>query len=315
MNRDHLLLENTTLSITVRPSEGGRVASLRSLQNDLEFLTQRHRIVRPRLPQMDASFRDGPCAGIEECLPTVGISGAETPGGPAPDHGDFWQLAWEVERDSATEARLHAEGFSRTLHFAKHLILEDKALRIRYSVQNTGCEPQSFLYACHPLFSVGEGDRIMLPDEVRSLRLDYSRGNRLGERGDTVMWPQTPQNLKLDVVRSSDAATAEMFYTKSLRQGRCALYRTKQRQALLLSFDVARLPFLGIWLCYGGWPGGDGAQQYAVALEPTTSPDNTLIEAHRHGSAIQLQAGATYLWEIRFEVTKPGIAFEDLRDS
>jgi galactose mutarotase-like enzyme len=303
MNRDDLLLQNANLSATVRPREGGRVSSLRSLQTDLEFLTQPQWNVSSKPPRMDASFRDGPCAGIEECLPTVGASGAETQGGPAPDHGDFWQLVWEVDRASATEARLHADGFSRTLRFTKQLVLEDSALRVRYTVQNTGDEPQSFLYACHPLLSVEEGDRVVLPDEIRSLRLDYSHAGRLGERGDIVAWPQARPNLELDVVRSGDAGTAEMFYTASLRDGRCALYRSAHRQALLLSFDTAKLPFLGIWLCYGGWPGGDGAQQYAVALEPTSSPCNTLIEAQRQGSAVLLQPEARREWEICFEVT------------
>ena len=306
MNRDHLLLQNANLSVTVRPREGGRVSSLRSLQTDLEFLTQPQWKVSPKPPRMDASFRDGPCSGIEECLPTVGISGAETEGGPAPDHGDFWQVVWEVDRASATEARLHADGFSRTLRFAKQLVLEDSALRIHYAVQNTGDEPQSFLYACHPLLSVEEGDRIVLPDEIRSLRLDYSYAGRLGRRGDIVAWPQVGPDLELDVVRSGDAGTAEMFYTAGLREGHCALYRCAHRQALLLSFDTAQLPFLGIWLCYGGWPGGDGAQQYAVALEPTSSPCNTLIEAQQQDSAVLLQPAATYKWQIRFELTSPG---------
>ena len=313
MNGDHLLLQNANLSVTVRPREGGRVSSLRSLQTDLEFLTQPQWKVSSEAPRMDASFRDGPCSGIEECLPTVGISGAETQGGPAPDHGDFWQVIWEVDRASATDARLHAEGFSRTLRFTKQLVLEDRALRIRYNVQNTGDEPQTFLYACHPLLSVEEGDRIVLPDEIRPLRLDYSHASRLGERGDIVTWPQARPGLELDVVRSADEGSAEMFYTESLRDGSCALYRCAHRQALLLSFDTAQLPFLGIWLCYGGWPGGDGAQQYAVALEPTSSPCNTLIEAQRQGSAVSLQPEATCEWEIRFEVTRPGISIQDLR--
>jgi galactose mutarotase-like enzyme len=199
------------------------------------------------------------------------------------------------------------------LRFTKHLALRGNALHIRYNVQNTGAEPQSFLYACHPLLSVEEGDRVVLPNEIRSMRLDYSRESRLGVRGHMVTWPEAPPNPELDVVRSSDAGTAEMFYTESLHDGRCALYRSAQQQALLLSFDTTMLPSLGVWLCYGGWPGGDGAQQYAVALEPTTSPYNTLIEAQRHGSAILLRPGAAYAWEICFEVTRPGIEFEELR--
>lgn len=315
MNRDPLLLQNANLSVTVRPCEGGRVSSLRSLHTDLEFLTQPRRSwsLGAEPPRMDASFRNGPCAGIEECLPTVGISGAKTQGGPAPDHGDFWQLAWEVDWASATEARLHADGFSRTLRFTKQLVLEESALRIRYNVKNTGDEPQSFLYACHPLLSVEEGDRVVLPSEIQSLHLDYSRNNRLGKCNRIVRWPQAGRNLDLDIVESRDAGTAEMFYTEKLPDGRCALYRRAHRQAMLLTFNTARLPFLGVWLCYGGWPGGDGAQHYAVALEPTSSSCSTLIEAQRQGSAILLQPEATCEWDIRFEVTRPGISIQDLR--
>jgi galactose mutarotase-like enzyme len=305
MTQDPLHLQNAGLSVTVLSSEGGRVASLRSLRSGVELLTQSHRMGGTAQAGMNARFQDGPCAGIEECLPTVGVSGPETHGGPVPDHGDFWQLAWSVDKAGKEQARLHAQGFSRTLRFAKHLVLQGETLRIRYGVENTGNIPQSFLYACHPLFAIDPGDRILLPPEVDSLFLDYSRNDRLGPRGTTIAWPNSPAEPHLDVAKARDAGTAEMLYTTRLREGRCAIYRATHRQVLLVSFDTSVLPFLGIWLCYGGWPGGAGVQQYAVALEPTTSPHNTLANAQRERGAVLLEPGAISSWEIRFQLEEP----------
>jgi galactose mutarotase-like enzyme len=305
MTQDPLHLQNASLSVTVLPSEGGRVASLRSLHSGVEFLTQSHRMDRTVQAGMNARFQDGPCAGIEECLPTVGVSGPETRGGPAPDHGDFWQLAWSVDEAGEEQARLHAQGFSRTLRFTKHLTLQGETLRIRYDVENTGNIPQSFLYACHPLFAVDPGDQILLPPDVRSLALDYSRDGRLGVRGEMIAWPNSPAEPYLNFAKPRDAGTAEMLYTTRLREGRCGIYRSVHCQMLLITFDTSMLPFLGVWLCYGGWPGGMGMQQYAVALEPTTSPHNTLANAQRDGGAIPLDPGAVSSWEICFQIGEP----------
>jgi galactose mutarotase-like enzyme len=304
MTEKSLRLQNEQLAVAVVPSEGGRVASLRSLSSGVEFLAQSHRVGGLLETGIDANFQDGPCAGIEECLPTVGATDSETEGGPTPDHGDFWQLAWTVDAADAESIQLHADGFSRTLRFSKELTLHSDTLRIRYGVENVGDAPQSFLYACHPLFAIDAGDQIHLPSEVRVLRLDYSRESHLGPRGTVVPWPHSPIEPHLNVAKSRDAGTAEMLYSGRLNEGRCGVYRARSCQTLHISFDTAVLPYLGVWLCYGGWPGGPGAQQYAVALEPTTSPHNTLAEAQRDGSAILLEPGATSSWEISFRISE-----------
>lgn len=296
-------LTNSQLSVEIIPAEGGRVSSLRSLRSDLEFLTQSRRSGRFSQAGLDTRFQDGYGAGIEECLPTVGPSGPETESGPAPDHGDFWQLPWEVLSTSGTEINMSAAGFSRTLRFSKRLTLEDEALRVAYTVENIGPAPQSFLYACHPLFAVSAGDRVLLPGELCELRLDYSKGDRLGTSGSIVSWPVTQAGIRLDVADGPEAGTAEMFYSPRLNEAVCGIYREATGQTLEVSFDSGRLPYLGLWLCYGGWPSdGEEPLQYAVALEPTTSPCNTLAKAQQTNSAISLKAGEKYRWEIMFGV-------------
>ena len=90
----HLLLENGALQAILLPAESGRVHSLRSLRSGVEFLMQPRHQRTLSSPGMNAEFREGSCAGIEECLPTLDRSGTDTLGGPVPDHGDFWQVEW-----------------------------------------------------------------------------------------------------------------------------------------------------------------------------------------------------------------------------
>ncbi|MGC2298426.1 MAG: aldose epimerase [Acidobacteriaceae bacterium] len=299
-------LENDRLTLKLIPIEGGRIASLRSRLTGLEFLTQSTRTGPLPQPSLDALFQQGPSAGIEECLPTVGPGTAQ--GGFVPDHGDFWQIPWKVLACTDGHLCVSADGFSRSLRFTKDLVLHDSTLLVRYRVENIGASPQSFLYACHPLFAVCGGDRILLPREVRELMLNYSRNGRIGARGSIVPWPVTASGIRLDVTEGPLAGTAEMFYTARLHEGLCGVWRRATGEVLEVSFDTARLPYLGLWICYGGWPDqGDGPRQYAVALEPTTSACNTLAEAQQNGSAVELGIGHIAEWQIRFEIKAAGL--------
>lgn len=94
-----------------------------------------------------------------------------------------------------------------------------------------------------------------------------------------------------------------MFYSPRLNEAVCGICREASGQVLEVSFDSKRLPYLGLWLCYGGWPSsGEEPLQYAVALEPTTSPCNNLANAQRTNTATSLKAGERYDWEILFTV-------------
>jgi galactose mutarotase-like enzyme len=307
----HLHLQNALLRAVIAPAEGGRVVSLVSLRSGLEFLLQSHHPLAMLSPSRDASFGDGACAGIEECLPTV--SKCEVNGEAIPDHGDFWQMAWRVLPPPHPNAIcLTADGFSRPLRFTKTFALHDACLRIDYEIENIGPTPTSFLYATHPLLAVDAGDSILLPEEVTALTLHSSKDDRLGVSGDSIPWPHpitvAPQHPGR--ILPITAATADMFYTGKLRHGWCGLYRAQSRQGLALHFDTAALPYLGLWICCGGWP-ESGPKQYAFAPEPTTAPCGSLQQAFNRGVSAPLLPGRALRFTIQFRVATTAMPIDE----
>jgi galactose mutarotase-like enzyme len=301
------------IAVTVVSWEGGRIASLRSLQSGLEFLTQA-RPGRPVIePGLEASFQRGPCAGVEECLPTVGPC-ADCTGGPAPDHGDFWQIPWQVDSLVGRRLEMHAIGFSRPLRLERVIEINDASLLLSYRVVNVGPKCLSFLYAWHPLFAVEAGDRVVLPPEVSDVTLSYSRDEAFGREERDLLWPvlQNNNDLRdLSVAMAPNQETAEMIYTRRLHVGRCGLFRQNQGQGVIVSFDPSRLPYLGIWLCFGGWPvSGLEPKQVAIALEPTTAPCNTLSDCERAGLAVSLAPECSFTWDLQVDLTSPGLTYQ-----
>ena len=224
---------------------------------------------------------------------------------------------WHVEEAQGEAAlRASARGFSRPLQYTKEISVQDRSVCVRHNLENGGGTSTSFLYACHPLLAVETGDIVVLPDEVRTLALNYSRNSRLGNTGDVITWPRHMGHEVIDLssVLPSSSAVAEMLYTGRLREGWCGLYRSSAHQGIVLRFDTARLPYLGIWLCYGGWPErGEEPLQYAVALEPTTAPYGTLLDAQKKNEAKELEPGEAFDWTIIFQISDRRVSLESFR--
>jgi galactose mutarotase-like enzyme len=305
---NRIVLENGALQVVLLPGDGGRIESLRG--GGMEFLlqpagtTDSHESYEGQTGSV--RFQDGACSGMDECLPTVAMSSAGVSGPAVPDHGDFWSIPWTVlEPISSCSVTLAADGTSRPLRFTKRLDVQPTFLRIDYAIQNLSSHPVEYLYACHPLFAIDSGDRIVLPKEVQSLRVESSCRQRLGVQGDVVSWPiasGTGGAIDLSEALHASADTADMLYAGPLSTGRCGLYRSAMSRGIILCFDPSHLRYLGLWLCYGGWPDNFEHRQVAVALEPTTAPRGSLEDAVRDGLAPLLAPHETHTWSIEFHI-------------
>jgi galactose mutarotase-like enzyme len=290
------VLENADIRAEVMPALGGKFISLRSKRTSTEWLLQ------PLRPYAEArstgGFEEWDGGGFDECLPTVAAT--ET----AADHGEVWRHAWRKE-PAAESMLLRTTALGGGVAFERGARLDGASLVLDYAVRNRGDVSQNLLYCAHPLLRVEQGDRILLPAEVREMKIEDSLGARLGQRGDRIAWPGATADSNLSVVGPPDGLQADKLFAGPLTKGWCALVRPSLDEGIELTFTNEVLPYLGIWICRAAWPDAGAAKQYTVAFEPASAPHDSLADAERDGSAWRLGPGEARAWTLRFRIGSP----------
>ena len=308
-----VILEAGGCIVTILPQFGGKIASIRL--RDRELLQQPLAPIAPRTQTM--GFEEGDASGWDECLPSVAACRVNFDGGTAeiPDHGDLWRVEWQStgtsdEERGTNSLALRAQCFSLGLELERTVALTETEngwrIGLDYRLTNTGTAPAPWSWAAHPLFLAGAGDRITLPDSIRTLRLEGSGGGRLGKNGDAVSWPvaklEDGGETNLSLALAPDSGIGDKLFAGPVAAaGNWAeLVRPSAGVKIRVSFDAAATPYLGLWICYGGWPDRDGPKQTCVALEPATAPVDSLAEA---GSWMrQLGPGEWFKWSMQVEI-------------
>jgi len=173
---DAVVLENSSLRLTVVPELGGKIVSLIRKKTGHEFLLQPadpEQAYRPR--SFGDKFEDyGPC-GFDECLPTVAeclYSEEPFAASRLPDHGDVWCLPSSIET-VAEKIRLTTSFRSLPLRFTKEIQLRENAVRLGYEARNLSQSSVKFLWSAHPLLTVEAGAEIILPPEVKEVEVEW----------------------------------------------------------------------------------------------------------------------------------------------
>lgn len=304
---ENVVLNSGDLSLTLLPHLGGKIASIRLGETEL--------LQTPLLPYAtrtrNMAFDEADASGWDECLPSVAactVQLADDSSAQIPDHGDLWRVEWQPEGPS--EGTLRAECFSLPLELVRSLAVSETEsgweLRLNYAVTNTGREAVPWAWAAHPLFAAEAGDRIVLPGSISSLRLEGSGGNRLGKGGDTVSWPiatlAAGGETNLSLAQSIESAIGDKLFAGPLgaNEDWAVLERPSAGLRIRVSFDTAATPYLGLWICFGGWPDRPGAKQACVALEPCTAPVDSLAVTGPWSR--MLAAGESFSWPMTVEI-------------
>jgi galactose mutarotase-like enzyme len=314
--KENVVIRAGDCSVTILPCLGGKIASIRI--GEKELLQSPLAAYAPRTRTM--SFDSGDASGWDECLPSVAACEVQTANGLAavPDHGDLWRVEWAEKAGttgSGTAAEpgaavtLTGECFSLPLTLERAMNLSETGagwkLQLDYTLRNRGTSPAPWSWAVHPLFLAEEGDRIVLPGSISTLRVEGSGRDRLGKQGDTVNWPvATLADGTFSDLSQAQAASAEIgdkLFTGPLQEAEnwCALERPGAGIRIKFGFDTDTAPYLGLWICYGGWPERPGLRQTCVALEPATTPRDSLADSGPWSRV--LDAGESYQWSMTVE--------------
>jgi galactose mutarotase-like enzyme len=316
-------LRTDRLWVEVLPALGGKIASMRWLPRNLELLQAPLIPYRPRTPWM--KFEDSDASGFDECIPSIAECEVDLPSGRVhvPDHGDFWRIPC---RCTQLDDGIRMEGtsehlplrFERTLRVTEDIPMQSShlqppieirkaaTLEITYRLWNIGKSPTEYLWSAHPLFAVEVGDRIRLPDSMERFAVEWSAQQRLGGAGDILSWPQAKSNsgeeVDLSTVGERDDNVADKLYGAAPAEGWAVIERSRYGLRIEILFDPVQAPFLGLWLCNGGWPEGKPSRQHCVAIEPCMAPTDSLARAIKSGWAKRLACGEMHTWSMQIRV-------------
>jgi hypothetical protein len=164
-----------------------------------------------------------------------------------------------------------------------------------------------YVWSAHPLFAVEPGDRIVLPESVKETIVEGSARGRLGKPGTKQTWPKASltNNTIADLTLTGKITDeiGDKLFAPSPPEGWCAIERTRLNRRVELRFDPRELPYLGLWICYGGWPEQAANRQQCVALEPCTTEGDSLKTAMEEGRARRLAARAEDRWSLELWVS------------
>jgi galactose mutarotase-like enzyme len=299
-------LQNACISVSFLPELGGKMVSLKRVEGGREFLLQAQNRPYSR-PTYGANFEDYDTSGFDECFPSV--SACEYPHGNGgsivvPDHGELWSVPWQYEVRNE-ELLLAAFGRISPYVFRKRVRLDKNRVILNYEVESRSDQPFVCLWSAHPLLAVSPGCSIILPNAVSEMFVNWSRANRLGKFGDKCGWPIVRETggteVNLAQLSSIQAKTADKLFTPRLNEGYCAVYYRTSDESLSFQFDTSSVPYLGLWICQGGWPSPDRGH-FTLALEPCSGRPDSLAEAVQRGECQVLPPGEKKSWELTIQI-------------
>ncbi len=153
------------------------------------------------------------------------------------------------------------------------------------------------------MLAVEEGDRIIMPPGIHKLFLNWASDDDIGKFGQYIPWMGEAGDINnFYNVKSRNSGVAIKGFTDPLQYGFAGLFRPRKNESVLISFDHKKLPYLGVWLCFGGWPAGPGKKHYTVALEPATGRPDSLSESIKRNECTVLDIDEEMEWKIEFSL-------------
>jgi hypothetical protein len=276
---------------------GGKVASIQ--KNGREYLSQgrsREFIV----PEFEANFGEYDLSGFDDMVPTVNagyIQDGVFAGVHLADHGETWALRW---RAAAGTNEIHAEvdGVRLPYCLSKHLSLEGSSLIIQYELRNKTDFSFPCLWAAHILINANENTRFVPTGFGGVIRSSLDMYSKLNGFGAVHSWPETKDRegnpYHLDRLSPRNAGVCEKYYFEGAHGAGGEVRVTDP--GLILRFDPAIIPYLGIWLNSDGYK-----NQYNIGIEPATAPMDSPENARQWGYAAELKGQELVKWRLEIE--------------
>ena len=292
-----LILENEKLRIVLVPEFGARILSIIYKPTETEFVWH-----NPKVPVMKPTYKPEfeDMSGLFDCVPTCEACTYKT--WKLPFYGEVasepWRLLGTHRKGRSITVRLQRKCpvYPLMVHKSLTISKNEPMVGLNYRLVNLSDEKLEYHYSGHNTLLVNPTYRIILPPEVARVKLGMAVTDRLGNMGDEIPWPiATGRNgnvVDLSKVGQPNEGTGENLYSNALKESWCAALNESRREIIGFSFDAKVLPYLLIWINWGGYLG-----HYHIALEPSTGrPDNLDVAVNRWKNYAALEPRSSVAW-------------------
>lgn len=299
-------LESDELRLILVPDLGAKLVSLLDKRNQLEWLVDSGGRPLKSVPY-GASFVDQDMSGWDEMFPTIVACEYPMPGerfgALLPDHGEVWTLSWTIEPSPSGELRLSVAGKALPYLLVRTLEIGASAtLKMHYELKNLSKEGLPYIWAAHPQFICGEQSEIRLPSSVEEVCNTIPADWGWGEPETRFGWPEAVsvggQWVHINLTGPASLKRARKFFLlPEACVGWAGMIRRPAGDWLRLSWDPAKVPYLGIWVDEGAL-----SHTSVAALEPTTGFFDSLAVAFEKNEVTILEPGAARTWTLSVQL-------------
>lgn len=296
-----IVLKNQYVRAVIIPELGARVWELEDLIRGRQWIWHRGDTPLRRCP-IGSVYDDVWAGGWEELFPNDAPGLFE--GRNLPDHGEWWATAWDVASYSGRDgARVCLSASLNTIKVSCikefRLAGESETLSILYRIRSQESRPFHFLFKQHFPVCVDSTCRLALPGGLLEA-VDTSFG---AAGAGSFSWPYAGgegRRIDMRIVPEPESRLREFLYVRDLPDHWCGVDDLRRGASLRMRFSPLELPFVWLFLSYGGWRG-----VYTAVLEPCSNFPKDLSEAVRSGRSARLEPGQEFQTEI--SVTLAGL--------
>jgi galactose mutarotase-like enzyme len=279
------------LRCEVQPDRGARIVSLRG-DDGCEWLAASERTASPGPGQ--PFVRQG-MGGWDEVAPTVQTDREARDGagrllGELPDHGDVWNVAWQVKAATSTALTASVRLSSLPVVLERSIAATTAGLSLSYRASTASEAALPLLWCAHPQFAAPPGTVVSL--ESGGVPISPSLTEMYPDAGKPRAFPAGPMRPAL-----APGSSLKAFVNPGVRVD-AAVLRGGGTRALRIQWSAEQLPYLGLF-----WDNGEFAAEPVVAVEPSTAWGEKLSTAAGEGRVLTLRRGRPLEWALHLSAT------------
>ena len=292
---DTVVLENEALRVVVIPELGGRIWELEDHARRRQWIWHRFDGL-PAAAAAGAAYDDVWAGGWEELFPNDAPGLFE--GRELPDHGEWWSTRWTAHEITGDRLCLSANLRVVRARCTKEIRLAGATLVVLYRIESLEPEPFHFLFKQHLPLALTPQCRLMLPGG-RAEPVDPGFGTLVGA-GGAFDWPHVSgaaRRVDMSRVTAVESREREFLYVRDLPEPWCGVDDPGSGATLRMRFDPGSLPYVWLFLTYGGW-----RDCHTAVLEPCTNLPKDLSEAVRRRQSARLEPGGEFMTQVSVSV-------------